>query len=176
MSTPAFGSALVAGARYLVPGCLLVILGCTTGQQPPAPTDTRAADEAAIRKLDADWAKAGQSKQVDAWLAFYTDDAVVLPPNDQVAIGKDAIRKPVAEMLAMPGLALSWHPTKVEVARAGDLAYLTGAYELSFNEAGGKAATDQGKLVEIWKKQPDGSWKCIVDTWNSDLPAAAPAR
>jgi len=30
--------------------------------------------------------------------------------------------------------------------------------------------------VEIWKKQSDGKWKCAVDTYNSDLPAApAPA-
>jgi hypothetical protein len=26
--------------------------------------------------------------------------------------------------------------------------------------------------LESWKKQADGNWKCIVDTWNSDLPAA----
>ena len=30
--------------------------------------------------------------------------------------------------------------------------------------------SDTGKLVEIWKKQADGKWKCIVDTYNSDLP------
>ena len=40
------------------------------------------ADEAAIRKLDTGWVKASQSKQVDAWVAFDSDDAVVLPPND----------------------------------------------------------------------------------------------
>jgi len=31
--------------------------------------------------------------------------------------------------------------------------------------------------VEIWKKQADGKWKCILDTYNSDLPvAASPAQ
>lgn len=49
-----------------------------------------------------------------------------------------------------------------------------GAYELSFRATSGKTVADQGKLLEIWKKQPDGSWKCIVDTWNSDLPASPP--
>jgi hypothetical protein len=28
--------------------------------------------------------------------------------------------------------------------------------------------------VEIWKKQRDGSWKVIVDIFNSDVPAPAP--
>jgi len=44
------------------------------------------------------------------------------------------------------------------------------------DESPGKRITDRGKLVEVWRKQADGSWKCIVDTWNSDLaPAAAAA-
>jgi ketosteroid isomerase-like protein len=60
----------------------------------------------------------------------------------------------------------------VEVAKSGDIAYLYGAYELTMNDAQGKPETDYGKNVEIWKKQPNGVWKCVVDTWNSDLPAA----
>jgi len=176
MAKSLLDTAIVRRARGVGLCCVALIVGCTSGQQPPASPDTRAADEAAIRKLDADWVKAGQSGKVDAWLAFYADDAVVLPPNDKVASGKDAIRRPVAEMLALPGLALSWRATRVEVARSGDLAYLTGAYELTFNDPAGKPVADQGKLVEIWKKQPDGSWKCIVDTWNSDMPATAPAK
>jgi len=38
----------------------------------------------------------------------------------------------------------------------------------------GKPMNDNGKMVEIWKKQADGNWKCIVDTWSSDLPATPP--
>ena len=154
-------------------GLSCFLLGCSSGQQPP---DTRtAADEAAIRLADAYWVKAAESKQVDAWVAFYSDDAVVLPPNEKIATDKASIRKSVAELLGMPGLSLSWQPTNVEVARSGDLAYLYGTYVLTSNDAKGKPMTDHGKNVEIWKKQGDGHWKCIVDTWNSDLPAA-PAK
>lgn len=129
-------------------------------------------DEAAIRQADAEWVEAAKSKKVDAWLAFYTDDAVVLPPNDEVAKGRESARKSVAELLALPELSITWKPTKVIVARSGDIAYLIGAYSLSFKDAGGKPLTDQGKLLEIWEKQSDGTWKCSADTWNSDLPSA----
>jgi ketosteroid isomerase-like protein len=129
-------------------------------------------DEAAIRQTDAKWVQAAKSKRVDAWLAFYTDDAVVLPPNDAVANGRESARKSVAELLALPGLSISWKPTKVVVGRSGDIAYLIGTYSLSFKDAGGKPLTDQGKLLEIWEKQSDGTWKCSADTWNSDLPPA----
>ncbi len=75
-------------------------------------TDLRA-DEAMIRRADSDWVAAAQSKRVDAWLAFYTDDAVVLPPNDKVANGREDARKSVGELLALPDLAIAWEPTKI---------------------------------------------------------------
>jgi hypothetical protein len=32
---------------------------------------------------------------------------------------------------------------------------------------------DEGKYVEIWRKQPEGSWKVVLDIFNSDLAAPA---
>ena len=56
-----------------------------------------------------------------------------------------------------------------------DLAYVSGSYELTENDASGKPMTDKGKYLEVWKKQANGSWKCVADIFNSDLPPAAPA-
>jgi len=136
-------------------------------------TDLKA-DEAAIRKADSDWVAAARSKHVDAWLAFYADDAVVLPPNDKVANGRESARKSVGDLLSLPGLSITWQPTNVAVARSGDIAYLTGAYSIAFKGANGESLTDQGKLLEVWKKQRDGKWLCAADIWNSDLPASPP--
>ena len=36
--------------------------------------------------------------------------------------------------------------------------------------ADGKEMKDEGKYLEVWKKQGDGSWKCSADCWNSNLP------
>ena len=132
-----------------------------------------AAAEAAIRKSDAEWAAAAKSASVDAWMAFYAADAVVMAPNVQIASDHELVRRTVANLLALPHLWIAWHPIKVEVAGSGDLAYLIGAYELRYDEARGARVSDRGKLLEIWRKQSDGGWKCVVDTWNSDGPAAA---
>ena len=68
---------------------------------------------------------------------------------------------------------MSWKVSKVEVAKSGELGYLYGTYSLSIQDPkGGPPVRDTGKLVEIWKKQVDGKWKCIIDTYNSDLSAA----
>jgi ketosteroid isomerase-like protein len=147
----------------------------------PAPTDdtaarkAQAAEEAVILKLDADWMKTAVNKDADGWVAFYADSAVVLPPNEKLLTGKPAMRRAIGDFLGQPGLSLTWQPTKVEVSKSGDLAYLYGAYSSTSKNEKGDPVTDVGKLVEVWKKQPDGSWKCIVDTWNSDVPLPAPA-
>ena len=174
------GTAMTVSSTVLalrVAGCATVatalVLAVACSAAPPA--DTRAADEDAVRKTDADWAKAAQSKSVDAWVAFYADDAAVLPPNEAMAMGNDNIKKAIGPLLGLPNLAISWQATKVEVARSGDLAYEYGTYEMSYDEPSGKRTSDHGKLVEVWRKLADGSWKCIVDTFNSDLPATPAA-
>ena len=165
METLQGNARIIKGVKYLGFSCLFFMLGCNSG--PPA--STRAADEAAVRQTDENWSKAAQSKNVDDWVAFYSKDAVLLPPNDKKVDTQEGVRKYIGELLAAPGLAINWKPATVEVARSGDLAYTQGSYTLTV-DVHGKPVTDQGKTLEIWKKQGDGSWKCIVDMWSSDLP------
>src|SRR5438067_8496572 len=132
--------------------------------------DTKA--EQALRDADAAWSKSAGSKDLDKTVSYYSDDATVLPPNASAATTKEAIKKIWQDMLANPGLAISWKATKVEVAKSGDLGFVSGTYEFNMNDASGKPITDKGKYVEVWEKQANGKWKCGTDTWNSDMPAA----
>src|SRR6266498_131357 len=59
--------------------------------------------------------------------------------------------------------------------RSGEIGFVSGTYELTMNDASGNPVNDRGKYLEVWEKQPDGSWKCGADIWNSDLSASAPA-
>jgi len=95
-----------------------------------------------------------------------------MPPNASACTTKETIRKSWQDLLATPGLTISWKTTKVEVAKSGDLAFLSGTYEVTMNDPNGKPIKDRGKYVEVWEKQADGKWKCGTDIWNSDLSAA----
>lgn len=139
-----------------------------------APAVDVEAEAAAIRKAtDVEWLQAGQAKDLERWLSFYTDDALLFPPNTPLVTGKKAIRAFVSQLLSTPGFAASWQTTKVEVSRSGDLAYSYGTQQTTVNDAEGNPVTDQQKWVVVWKKQPDGSWKCVVEILNSDQPAMA---
>lgn len=151
--------------------CLTILtLSCAREQQ-PAP-DTRATDEAAIRAADMAWSKVAAAKQVDAMLAYYADDATLLAPNAPMASDKQSIRKMMTGLFATPGFSLSWQVTKVEVARSGDIGYSLGTYQMGMNDPKGNPVTDRGKYATVWRKQPDGNWKAIVDMFNTDLPRA----
>jgi uncharacterized protein (TIGR02246 family) len=158
-------------ATLALAGCLglLSFTGCTQ-----ASPDTHETEEKNLRELDAQWAKTVGTKDLDATVAFYTDDAVVLPGDAPVAKTKQAIREVWAPMLA-PNAAVSWQVSQAEVARSGDIGYATGAYQLITKDAAGKSTTELGKFLEVWKKQADGKWKCAVDSFSADAPPAAPA-
>ncbi len=132
-----------------------------------------ASDEQALRDLDAQWAAAAGTKDLENIVSYYSDDATVLPPNAPAVTAKDAVRKTWKEMLDLPGFALSWKATKVETAKSGDMAYVIGTYDMTFNDASGKSVKEHGKYLEVFEKQADGKWKCGADMFSSDLPAPA---
>ncbi|HEX2270822.1 MAG TPA: DUF4440 domain-containing protein [Pyrinomonadaceae bacterium] len=138
-------------------------------------TDTRAADEATLRKLDEEWSKSVESRDVEKVISYYSDDAVVMPPNIPTLTGKDSVRTLWRSMLESPLFSGGWKATKVDVAQSGDLAYVSGNYEFKEQDAGGNPITDKGKYLVVWKKQTDGNWKCVANMFNSDLPNVAPA-
>jgi uncharacterized protein (TIGR02246 family) len=146
--------------------------GCS--EAPKAPPDTRAADEKAIRELEAQWVKDIAAKDLDKDVAHYDNDASFLLPNMTIVSGKTAITGVHKEMLADPNLSLNFSASKVEVSKGGDLAYTQGAYTMtSTNPKTKKPETEKGKYLTVFKKQADGSWKAIEDMFNGDAPAAA---
>ena len=129
-------------------------------------------DAAAISKADGAWDRASEAKSVEGWLSNYTDDAIMMPPGENVCRDKASREASIKNMFAIPGVSLRFQSTKVEVSRMGDLGYAAGVYQWSSKDAKGKDFHETGKYCETWKKQPDGNWKCIVDIWNADMPAA----
>jgi ketosteroid isomerase-like protein len=133
-------------------------------------TASAAADktvEHALWDLDARWSAAAAAKDLDKTVSYYSDDAIVLAPNMAGATTKEAIRNLWKDLIASAS-SVSWKATRVEVAKSGDMAYLSGTYEVTMNDG----TKDRGKYIEVWEKQADGTWKCGADAWNSDLPIA----
>jgi ketosteroid isomerase-like protein len=130
--------------------------------------------ERTLRDLDAQWSKAAAAKDLEQTIAYYSDDAIVLPPNATSAATKETVRNVWKDLLATPGLVITWKPANVRLGKSGEMAWVSGTYELTIKDASGKSANDRGKYLEVWEKQPDGNWKCAADMWNSDLAVSEP--
>ena len=152
---------------------LALVVGILSAQAVNAQSDTRAADERAIREAAMEWWKVTVAKDLERTVGFYADDASMFPPHAPIATGKEAIRAVWSHLFTAPGFAISGQTSKVEASRGGDLAYEIGTYEFTMQDAAGKPVMDRGKYVVVWKKQADSHWKAIVDIFNSDLPIPA---
>lgn len=152
--------------------CSLAVVLVASGCNQQTAPDTREAVESAVKEQDAQWSKTAMANDLDGTVAYYSDDASILPPNAPIATGKPAIRAVWASLLS-PDTRLSWEVTKADAARSGELAYVTGVYSITANNPKGKSQEDHGKLLEVWKKQADGKWKVVDDIFNSDIPVPA---
>jgi uncharacterized protein (TIGR02246 family) len=161
----------------LIPATALVLLTACTQAPPPAPPDTRAADEQAIRNQETAAQQAWTAKDVDKVAALYADDATVMLPDTPVMTGKAAISAGFKGAGSDPNFSLSLQTTSVDVSKGGDLGYVRGSYMVHQTDAKTKKATmEKGNYVLVYKKQADGSWKIVADTAIPEAPAAPVAK
>jgi uncharacterized protein (TIGR02246 family) len=160
---------------------MVVAAACSTKTETAATRDTAATGTAAgavatdagavrraIDEANARFVAAMKRGDTTAMAANYSDDAVIMMPNEAAWHGRDAVRKGFGRFLSqMPVKDMKANTEDVMVS--GDLAVETGSYEMTAQPKGGKEVTDKGKYITVWKRQPDGSWRIVRDINNSDL-------
>jgi ketosteroid isomerase-like protein len=140
---------LIAGAALLA--------GCTSEPWPEASSSAL---------LEADRAFAARSvaaSPADAFAEFLEEEALQLPHGALPIQGRDSI---VASMRAGPAFSLDWEPKHAEVSVSGDLGWTWGTYVATFQDSAGAKIESAGKYLNVWRRQPDGSWKVAVDMGN----------
>ena len=149
-------------------------MSCAQG---PKSAETHDTDVQAIKDLEAQWNKEYEAKDLDKLVGHYTDDAVLMAPGTAPAVGKDAIRSELRQMVADPALSLKFEATRVEVASGGDMAYTQGSYTITVTDPSTKKPiNDKGSYVTVYRKQADSSWKAVSDIASSSTPPAPPAQ
>src|SRR6266853_6951241 len=106
--------------RYTLP--TLAVLACALSACKAQPIPQ--ADVDAIKAADAAYGAALTSGNVDAVVALYTSDAVVLPSGQPMATGTDAIKAMLNGMMSTMKFNLRLTPGTV--SGRGDMAYVVG--------------------------------------------------
>ncbi len=152
---------MIRPPSFLVPA-LMITAAC-------APTVDRAAEEQAIRDLEREWVAAVAAGDTLAIANFFAENGYFMPPNAPRVDGRGAIRGAWAGMLQLPNVSLTFAPTEIVIAEAGDMAYDIGTYNFGLDGPDGRIE-DKGKYVVVWRKV-NGEWKVVADIFNSDNPA-----
>jgi uncharacterized protein (TIGR02246 family) len=127
-----------------------------------------------LREAETAMMTAAAAKDLDALVSLYTDDASLLVPNAPIFTGKQAIKDGMKPMLGDPQFSLTLLPTRIEISKSGDMAFTQGPYKMTFSDIRGNKFEDEGKYLTVWRRLPDGTWKAVEDTMNSDLPLPPP--
>lgn len=123
-----------------------------------------------LMKLSREWSAKVASAPLDEWIDVWAEDAVMMPPGLPAVRGKAAIRQYVEAAGILPGFQIRWEPESAFVSQSGDLAYMIERNVTVVNDAQGKPVTTHGKVVTVWRKGADGSWRNVVDMWNEAPP------
>jgi ketosteroid isomerase-like protein len=126
--------------------------------------------KAAIAASNATYGSCFATGDSAAFVSHYTSDACINPSNMPKMCGPQAITAFFngGYKMGIRGLKL----TTNEVMGGKDAVVETGNYEILGDKG---VSFDKGKFIVIWKEE-NGKWKMHRDIWNTDLPAAVPAK
>jgi ketosteroid isomerase-like protein len=123
---------------------------------------------ASLIEAERAFSKTSEEKGIrEAFLTWLAPDAIVFRPGPVEG-------RPVYEKMdpADPAV-LTWQPEFAEIAASGEIGYTTGPYEI--RPARDAEPSGFGHYISIWKKQPDGAWRVLLDIGVQHGRPAAPA-
>ncbi|MEE9555456.1 MAG: DUF4440 domain-containing protein [candidate division Zixibacteria bacterium] len=144
----------------------LIFSACQPGAEPTE------ADVAAIQALVQAWNVAAEAGDVDLILTFYDDGIVQMPPNVPANRSKQAVEAYYRGGFELFSVEMTWpvEGTEEIVVADGWAFYLSEYIQMFTPKAVGEPFEASGKIIEVCRKQPDGSWKFAREIWNSNSP------
>jgi ketosteroid isomerase-like protein len=147
-----------------------VVLGLACDRQPSRATPDPAQGLAELRTADSLVQAAIVALDADRTASFYAEQAVMMPVAESIVEGRAAILAEWRHVFGIPGFANRARLVAVDVSTAGDFGYTRGTYESPMLGTDGQHLLERGKWVSVWKMQPDGQWRIVVDIFNTDTP------
>jgi ketosteroid isomerase-like protein len=160
-------------AAFLVIPCIGIVAACSRVGPQALPAADLAAEKAALLKRDSEWQAAVDEKMdVQKILSFFATDGIMFGTGEPTDDNREALMKAVSGLTTDPAFKDHWSWSKVELSPDGRLAYLIGTTDMTATDGSGHPVTTHARLVNVWRKDPDGVWRCVLDVW-VDAPAPA---
>jgi ketosteroid isomerase-like protein len=99
-----------------------------------------------------------------AYMEYIDSNGVLLRPNNFPVTGGDAVD--LISQTNDSAYIITWDPKSASIAASGELGYTYGIYSYKLKKADSVLF---GTYVTIWKKQPAGKWKFVLQTANEGV-------
>lgn len=158
---------IVLIAAVLAAG-LFVLAGCaTTGAVAPTSQEEFAA---AVKAAWADYGGAALAYDAERYMNLWEVNAMQFGA-DAPAINTEDMRASLAANAG--GAVLKWKSFDIKITKTWvdhELGWATGNYTWSATTPDGTSLSFDGKYQTVFRRQPDGRWKILLDCWNSNTP------
>lgn len=149
--------------QFILTILMFIFVNVAIGQ-----TDKKVNDTIAINNMYQEWGQAIGTKGAEGYASFFTNDAVLLPPDSKAVIGQDSIQKWMKNNLDTYSFQVTGF-TQDEIRIGNGWAFMrvtiTGTKKL---KSGGKSVTTTNKYLDVLQRQTDGTWKFVYRMWNSE--------
>ena len=122
-----------------------------------------------VRRTETAFAKSMADRDAKGFATYLADEAVFVSTRGVVARGSKAVTQQWAQYFTAPQAPFSWEPERVEVLASGSLAMTSGPVR----DATGKRT---GTFNSVWRHEPDGQWKIVLDNGSPACNCEAPGK
>jgi ketosteroid isomerase-like protein len=148
--------------------CLLLVLLAVINPAKAAVDKDKLKSEVAAME-DAFCSMAKEKGLLAAFQHFAALDVAFIDTDPRKFRGPAAVQERMGP--DQPGVSLTWSAYYTDVSDDGTLGYNYGRYEYRRTGPAGKEIGRGGWFLTIWKRQPDGSWRYVMDNGAPDPPA-----
>ena len=134
----------------------LVIGACSSPS--PALRASTAGDEQTIATAMKEYTATIKTNDATKIAAWWTEDAVYIDRKSPTVRGRAGLDSMLKATFATVRVSDASVETD-EIAVSGDVAYFIGRYSEDIQPLQGAPLHDRGRIMFLWKRQPDGSWK-----------------
>jgi ketosteroid isomerase-like protein len=129
--------------------------------------------KASLAKMEDDFCAMAKEKGIlAAFEHFAAPDVAFIDTDPRKFRGLAAVRERMGP--DQPGVSVNWSAMFTDVSDDGTLGYNWGRYEWRSPGPDGKERVRTGFFLTIWKRQPDGTWRYVMDNGAADKPAPPP--
>ena len=123
-------------------------------------------DEKTIRDLHSAFEKSIKVSDWASMIEFYAEDAIQMPPSEPAVVGKKAIQ---VRLEIYKGYSWEWRERPIKIIDGrDDLIFVWSHFNQKGTRPDGSSFVGTGDILQVFRKQGDGSWKIVFDTWSYD--------